>query len=172
MSFPVDGSGGRGVFGGPLPLPLTLCAQASPAAAAVASALPRADLAKVAAVAFPKGRSSGPLQHPPPPQASSAADPTFLGWRLLAQIQQRWRRWRLPRADLAEGTLATVGGSMGVYVICVFVLLCLCDDDVVDVIDFRGNFGAEAGGTRTRCIGLIPSQCIEPTLFSFASRRP
>ncbi|EAY85835.1 hypothetical protein OsI_07197 [Oryza sativa Indica Group] len=90
MSFPVDGSGDRGVFGSPLPLPLTLCAQASPAAAAVASALPRADLAKVAAVAFPKGGSSGPLQHPPPPPsffsggsdipmvAASRADPAAM----------------------------------------------------------------------------------------------
>uniref|UniRef100_A0A0E0B8T6 Uncharacterized protein n=1 Tax=Oryza glumipatula TaxID=40148 RepID=A0A0E0B8T6_9ORYZ len=55
------------------PLVLTLHAQACPAA--VASALPRADLAEVVAAAFLMGRSSGPPHTPPPPQASLADPP-------------------------------------------------------------------------------------------------
>uniref|UniRef100_A0A0E0G3W4 Uncharacterized protein n=1 Tax=Oryza nivara TaxID=4536 RepID=A0A0E0G3W4_ORYNI len=55
------------------PLVLTLRAQACPAA--VASTLPRADLAEVVAAAFLMGRSSGPPHTPPLPQASPA-DPS------------------------------------------------------------------------------------------------
>lgn len=53
------------------PLLLTLHAQASPAMAAAASALPRADPAEVVAVAFLVGGFSGPL----PPLPLSEASP-------------------------------------------------------------------------------------------------
>lgn len=58
------------------PLPLPLRTQASLAAAAVASALPLADPAEVAAAAFPACGSSGPLPPPTLPQASPTTDPT------------------------------------------------------------------------------------------------
>lgn len=58
------------------PLPLPLRTQASLAAAAVASALPLADPAEVAAAAFQACGSSGPLPPPTLPQASPTTDPT------------------------------------------------------------------------------------------------
>lgn len=66
MAFPAGASGGGGGGGisgewirrSSTPLLLSLRAQASPAAAAVASALPWADPVEVAAVVFPAGESS------------------------------------------------------------------------------------------------------------------
>lgn len=97
------------------PLLLTLRAQAPPAAVVVASALPRADPAEVAAAVFSVGRSSG----------GGDVGGTH------GRIRRRGHQWR--RADPAEGTSVVPGGSTGVVdcVFVLFVLLFLCDDDVV-----------------------------------------
>ncbi|KAB8112343.1 hypothetical protein EE612_050571 [Oryza sativa] len=75
------------------PLVLTLRAQACPVA--VASALPRADLAEVVAAAFLMGRSSGPPHTPLCPKLLPRIRRRRR--RLLPWIRWRQRRWRRRR---------------------------------------------------------------------------
>lgn len=126
------------------PLVLTLRAQACPAA--VASALPRADLAEVVAAAFLMGRSSGPPHTPPLPQASPADPPAAAAASPLDPVAAT--TLVAPTGDPAKGICLTPPTSprpdppllLVVYLLFVYVMMMsllrlilgfLCDDGVV-----------------------------------------
>lgn len=113
-------------------------AQASPATAAVASAICRADPAEVVAAAFPVVGSSGPLPPPHPPQASPldwAAAAAASPFDPAATTKSAAPAGGSGRGDMPSAAdVPLVGSADVVDCVCVVCIVFSCVDDVVVVI--------------------------------------